>query len=52
MKDDAVDTEGIYNILFDLNFDEKVNEDLYCKTKAFLDIYRVVFEDGYIYLED
>ena len=31
--------------------DSEVNEDLYFKNKAFLDIYRV-FENGYSYLED
>ena len=29
----------------------EINEDLYYKTKAFLDIFRV-FDGGYIYLED
>ena len=51
MKDDGVDTEGIYLTLNNLKLDMEIDEDLYYKTKAFLDIFRV-FESGYIYLED
>ena len=41
--------EGIYQTLNSLKLDMEINKDLYYKTKAFLDIYRV-FESGYIYL--
>ena len=51
MKDDGVDTEGIYQTLNSLKLDMEIDEDLYYKTKAFLDIYRV-FESGYSNLED
>ena len=50
MKDDGIDTEGIYRILISVNLDMEIDEDLYYKTKAFLDIFRV-FETGYSYLE-
>ena len=48
---EEVDTEGIYKTVYDLKLDMEINEDLYYKTKAFLDIFRV-FDGGYIYLED
>ena len=51
MKDDGIDTEGIYHTLISLKLDMEIDEDLYFKTKAFLDIFRV-FETGYSYLED
>ena len=51
MKDGGIDTEGIYQTLINLKIDSEINEDLYYKTKAFLDIFRV-FESGYSYLED
>ena len=51
MKDDGVDTEGIYHTLISLKLDMEIDEDLYFKTKAFLDIFRV-FETGYSHLED
>ena len=51
MKDDGIDTEGIYQTLISLKLDMEIDEDLYFKTKAFLDIFRV-FETGYIYLGD
>ena len=51
VKDDGIDTEGIYQTLNKLKLDMEINEDLYYKTKAFLDIFRV-FESGYTYLED
>ena len=50
MKDDGIDTEGIYQTLNSLKLDMEINEDLYFKTKAFLDIYRV-FDTDYSYLE-
>ena len=51
MKDGGIDIEGIYQTLINLKIDSEINEDLYYKTKAFLDIFRV-FESGYSYLED
>ena len=51
MKGDGIDTEGIYHTLLKINFCMEIDEDLYFKTKAFLDIFRV-FETAYIYLED
>ena len=51
MKDEGIDTEGIYQTLNKLKLDMEIDENLYYKTKAFLDIFRV-FESGYTYLED
>ena len=51
MKDNGIDTEGIYHTLLTLNFFKEIDEDLYFKTKAFLDIFRV-FEVSYMYLDD
>ena len=51
MKDEGIDTEGIYQTLNKLKLDMEIDEDLYYKTKSFLDIFRV-FEIGYTYLED
>ena len=51
MKDEGIDTEGIYQTLNKLTLDMEIDEDLYYKTKAFLDIFRV-FENGYSYLEN
>ena len=51
MKDDGIDTEGIYHTLISLNLVMEIDEDLYYKTKAFLDIFRV-FEVSYRYLDD
>ena len=51
MKDDGIDTEGIYHSLISLNLNMEIDEDLYYKTKSFLDIFRV-FETAYSYLED
>ena len=48
MKDGGIDTKGIYDTL--LRISKIKDEDLYFKTTAFLDIYRV-FEIGYKYLE-
>ena len=50
MRDDGIDSEGIYQTLNFLKLDMEIDEDLYFKTKAFLDIYRV-FESAYTYLE-
>ena len=51
MKDEGIDTEGIYNTLIHIKLDMEINEDISFKTKAFLDIFRV-FNSGYTYLED
>ena len=51
MKDDGINTEGIYHTFISLNLNKEIDEDLYFKTKAFLNIFRV-FETGYSYLED
>ena len=48
---DVVDTEGIYHTLVSLNLNMEIDEDLYFKTKAFLNIFRV-FDVDYIYLEN
>ena len=41
----------IFNVLNSLDLDMEIHEDLYFKTKAFLDIFKV-FDSGYSYLED
>ena len=51
MEDEGIDTEGIYQTFNKLKLDMEIDEDLYYKTKSFLDIFRV-FEIGYTYLED
>ena len=51
MKNDGIDTKGIYHTLISINLDKVLDEDLSFKTKAFLDIFRV-FEVSYTYLED
>ena len=51
MKDDGIDTEGIYLVISEFKLDMETHEDLYYKKEAFLDIFRV-FATGYTYLED
>ena len=51
MEDGGIDTEGIYHTLNNLKLDIEIDEDLYFKTKAFLDIFKV-FESGYTYLKN
>ena len=51
MKDDGVDTEGIYHTLNSLNLNMEINEDLYFKTQAFLNIFSV-FDVQYYYLDN
>ena len=52
MKDDGIDTSGIYQTLINLNLDmEEIDGDLDFKKESFLDIFRV-FESGYTYLKD
>ena len=49
-KDD-INTEVIYEIMDKIKLDKEIDEDLYFKKKAFLDIFNI-FETDYIYLED
>ena len=51
MEGDGVDIKGIYHTLISLNLDKEINEDLYFKTLAFLDIFRV-FDVQHIYLDN
>ena len=49
MKDDGIDTNGIYITLNGLYLDEEIDGDLDCKKDSFLGIFRV-FDNGYNYL--
>ena len=49
--DEGNDIKGIYNTLRSTNFSMKIDEDLYYKKMAFLDIFRV-FEVSYMYLDE
>ena len=40
MEDDGIDTEGIYQTLHKLKLEMEIDQDLYYKTKEFLDIFR------------
>ena len=51
IENESLSTFVIFKILNNLDLDMEIDEDLYFKTKAFLDIFRV-FEIGYSYLED
>ena len=51
MKNGSISTYVIFKTLNDLDFNMEIDENLYYKQKAFLNIYRV-FETGYSYLED
>ena len=46
MKDEGIDTEGIFFTLLHLNFDLEIDEDIYFKVEAFLNIYNV-FESNH-----
>ena len=50
MKDVGIDTEGIYHALVCLDLEMEIDEDLYFRTEAFLNIYSV-FNIDYSYLE-
>ena len=50
MEDGCIDTRGIYNTLKFLKIDSEEDEDLYYKTKVFLNIFEV-FEGDYTYLK-
>ena len=51
IENGSLSTFVIFKTLNNLDLDMEIDEDLYFKTKAFLDIFRV-FEIGYSYLED
>ena len=51
MKDGDIDTEGIFEVMDEIELDMEIDEDLYFKQKSFLDIFKV-FKSGYTYLED
>ena len=51
MKNGSISTYVIFKTLNDLDFDMEINEDLYYKENAFLNIYNV-FEGEYTYLKD
>ena len=51
IKDQDINTEGIYQIIDEFELDKEMDEDLYFKRKAFLDLFRV-YNSGYIYLEE
>ena len=51
MKDCDIDTEGIFEVMDEIELDKEIDEDLYFKQKSFLDIFKV-FKFGYTYLED
>ena len=50
-NDFHINIESIFKVIYELEFDMEIDEDLYFKTNSFLDIFRV-FEFGYTYLED
>lgn len=50
IKYDLLDIKIIYETLHNLELDRELNEDLYFKIKAFLNLYSV-FDIDYIYLE-
>ena len=45
------DLEAIFKVVRYINLDREIDEDLFYKAKAFLDIFRV-FEVSYTYLDD
>ena len=51
IENGTMDIHVIFNTLFDLNLDMEIEENLFFKTKSFIDILKV-FDNGYIYLED
>ena len=51
IKDERLDNEVIYETLKLLDLDIEIQEDLYFKTRAFLNLYSV-FDIDYTYLED
>ena len=51
VENGRINTEVIFETLYDINLDDEIDEDLYYKTKAFLNIYKV-FDQDCSYLED
>ena len=51
IKNRTLNTFVIFKTLNDLNLDMEIDEDLYFKTKAFLNLFKVIDVD-YTYLED
>ena len=51
IEEETFDIEQISWILNDLNFDMELDEDLYFKVKAFLNLYSV-FDSDYLYLDE
>ena len=51
VKNESINTSVIFQTLNDLDLDMEIDEDLYFKTKAFLNIFKVIDSD-YTYLED
>ena len=48
---DEINTERIYEVMSKLKLDKEIDEDLYFKKKAFLDIFNI-FDTDYIYLDE
>ena len=51
IKNGSVNTDVIFQTLNSLNLDMEIDEDLYFKTLAFINIFKV-FDSDYSYLED
>ena len=51
IKDGTLDTQIIFETLNNFDLDMEIDEDLYFKNKAFLNLYKV-FDTSYTYLED
>ena len=51
VKNGSINTSVIFQTLNNLDLDMEIDEDLYFKTKAFLNIFKVIDSD-YTYLED
>ena len=51
IKNGSLDTNLIFKTLNSLNLDMEIDEDLYFKTHAFINIFKV-FDSDYSYLED
>ena len=50
IEDESLDIDLIFKVLDNLELEFEIDEDLYCKNKAFLNIYKV-FTHSYTYLE-
>ena len=51
IENERLDTNLIFKALNDLDLNVEINEDLFFKTKAFLNIFKL-FDSDYTYLED